>query len=62
MRYLELSLEEHAVLRDVLSARLTEIRREIHHTDKRDFRARLLHQEELLVNLLARLEQPAAVN
>ena len=60
MHVLELSLEEHAVLRDVLTARLTDIRHEIHHTDNREFRTRLARHEDVLVSLLARLEQPAA--
>ena len=61
MHHLELSLEEHAVLRDVLAARLVEMRREIHHTDNREFRTRLLHREDVLVRLLAKLEHPVTV-
>ena len=61
MPHVELSPKECAVLREVLAARLLDLRREIHHTDNREFNAFLLGEEDVLVALLARLEQPASV-
>jgi len=58
MPHVELSLEECAVLRAVVGGRLHDLRREIHHTDHREFKVFLQRQEELLINLLVKLEQP----
>ena len=52
MLHLELSEEERGLLHDVLTMRLHDIRHEIHHTDQREFKGRLAHQEELLRRLL----------
>ncbi len=60
MHHLDLSPEEYAVLHGVLAARLAEIRREVHHTDHREFKAFLLQRETILVRLLSRMEEPAA--
>jgi hypothetical protein len=60
MHHLELSSEEHAVLHGVIAARLAEIRREVHHTDHREFKAFLQDREHVLARLLARMEEPAS--
>lgn len=60
MAHVELSPEECAVLHEVLAERLHELRREIHHTDSREFRNILLLQEDVLVRLLQRLEHTSA--
>lgn len=60
MAHVELSPEECAVLHEVLAARLHELRREIHHTDTREFRTVLQLQEDVLVRLVARLEHDRA--
>jgi hypothetical protein len=59
MHHLELSPEEYAVLHGVIAARLAEIRREVHHTDHREFKAFLLQREQVLARLLTRMEEPA---
>ena len=53
-----LSREEYELLHEVLAARLNDIRHEIHHTDRREFRAELARREHVLDALIARLEQP----
>ncbi len=58
MHHLELTPEEYAVLHGVLAARLAEIRREVHHTDHREFKSFLLQREATLVRILARMEEP----
>lgn len=60
MAHVELSPEECAVLHEVLAARLHELRREIHHTDTREYKAVLHMQEDVLVRLMARLEHNRA--
>lgn len=55
MVHIDLSEEECAVLRDLLAVRTQELGHEIHHTDSREFRARLRHQDAVLRALLARL-------
>jgi hypothetical protein len=59
MHTIVLTAEEFAVVHELISARLTEIRREIHHTDNREFRAFLAHREDVLTDLLTRCAQPA---
>ncbi len=59
MPSLELSSDEYVVLHGVIAARLAEIQHEVHHTDNREFRAFLLRRQDLLVRLLARMEQGA---
>jgi len=53
---IELTPEEAQVLRQVLECCLDDLRDEIRHTDKKDFRNRLKSQEESLKHLLQRLE------
>ncbi len=62
MVHLELSEEECAVLRELLALRAQDLKHEIHHTDSREFRARLHRLEDVIRGLSARLgaEEPAA--
>jgi len=53
----ELTLEEAQLLRQVLECCLDDLRDEIRHTDKKDFRNRLKSQEESLKHLLQHLER-----
>jgi hypothetical protein len=55
---IELTSEEAAMLRDVLTAYLRNLRRERADTDRRDLRRLLLAREEFLERLLRRLEAP----
>lgn len=57
MARIELSDEERTQLHEVLVLRLHDLRREIHHTDQRDFKTRLRREEELLFGLLSKLEE-----
>jgi len=63
MVHLDLSEEECAVLRELLALRTQAIQHEIHHTDSREFRARLRRLEDVLRDLEQRLrvEGPATV-
>ncbi len=61
MHHLDLSPEEYAVVQGVLAARLAEIRREVHHTDHREFKAYLVQREEILARLLRKMTEPAAL-
>jgi hypothetical protein len=61
MVHIDLSEEECAVLRDELALRLHDLRHEIHYTDSREFRTRLLREEDLLQDLLRRLGSNEAV-
>jgi hypothetical protein len=58
---LDLSEEECAVLRELLVLRGQDLKHEIHHTDSREFRSRLRHQEDVIRGVLLRLgaEEPA---
>jgi hypothetical protein len=58
MHTIVFTAEELALVHELISARLTDIRREIHHTDNREFKAFLAHREDVLADLLARLTQP----
>jgi hypothetical protein len=56
---LQLSMidEDAGMLREVLDAKLVELRREISHTDSRRFRETLHRLEGMLTRLLAQLPQ-----
>ena len=58
---LDLSHEEYALVHGVLVARLAEIRREVHHTDNREFKAFLEQREVMLARLLTRMGEAEAV-
>jgi hypothetical protein len=49
-----------AILRDVLDAKLADLRREISHTDSRRFRGALHEVEDALQRLLAQLPADVA--
>lgn len=57
---LTLSREEADALRELLSAALSELHSEIHHTDASAFREQLRHRERLLLGLRAQLGDAAA--
>jgi hypothetical protein len=53
--------EEQEVLGRVLAGRLRDLRVEIRHTDSREFKTQLRHEEEILERLVDRLAgRPAA--
>jgi len=56
---LELTDEEARTLRVMLEAYLPDLKREVAHTDARDFRHELFKRQELCEQLLARLEEAA---
>jgi hypothetical protein len=55
MTRLELTPAEAEVLREVVEKSLVELRREIAHTDRRDYRDQLKWRESLLGEILDRL-------
>ena len=57
---INLSEQEAAALREALSIYLTELKREIVHTDKPAFRAELTARERLLERIVADLSRVAA--
>jgi len=52
MFHIELSDEEYELLHDMLTTRVHDLQHEIHHTDQREFRARLERQLALLQRFL----------
>ena len=54
---LRLSAEQAVELRALVSAALTELRSEIHHTDRAEFRERLKDRELKLVAVQAELDR-----
>jgi hypothetical protein len=59
MVHLDLTADEVVLLQDLLVASLRELREEIRHTDRRDFRQELKHDAERIQVLMQRL--PAEV-
>lgn len=57
--YLELSEGETRILRAALHAYLTDLREEIVKTDKHEWRVALHHEEDVLREVLARLQSQA---
>jgi hypothetical protein len=57
---LTVSEEEQEVLGRILAGRLRDLRVEIRHTDSRDFRTQLRHEEELIEKLMDRLSRQSA--
>ncbi len=53
---LEMNEEEMALVRRILDSYVFDLRTEIHHTDNREFRQTLKHEDEVLRGLLQRLE------
>ncbi len=58
---LDLSVDEVELLRNILSNRLTDMRKEISHTATREFREKLKKEEELVERLLAEMMAPVRV-
>jgi hypothetical protein len=56
-----LDTKEMDLLMNVLEHRLEDLRREIHHTDSRAFKAELREDETLIKNMLVKLKTPAAM-
>jgi hypothetical protein len=54
---LELNKQEQQTLADVLRSSLSELREEVVHTDRLAYRERLKEQEDLLKEILTRLDQ-----
>ena len=57
---LELTSEEAEALRDLVRQRLTELDREINHTDRREFKHQLQQLDRTLEQILARLSAALA--
>jgi len=60
MLHLSLSFEDALVLREVLEASLVELRRELWHTDSREFRDLLRLRVDTLERMLEELSAAAA--
>ena len=58
---LYLNAKEAALVQRILVHRLEDLRREIHHTDSRSFKAELKAEEALLQHLLDKVKQPAVM-
>ncbi|MEI6592972.1 MAG: hypothetical protein WCL47_07005 [Holophagaceae bacterium] len=58
---LYLDAKEATLVQRILVHRLEDLRREIHHTDSRSFRADLKAEESLLYALLDKLKVPSAM-
>jgi hypothetical protein len=56
MMRLEMNIEETDLLRRVLDSYVSNLRTEIHHTDNREYREALKHEDEVLRSLLQRLD------
>ena len=52
MLHLDLTEDECVVLRDLLALKARDLSHEIHHTDSRDYRTGLRHEEHLIRGLL----------
>ncbi len=65
MLRLEITPDEQAILVEILEAEVTELRAEIHHTDRLDYKRMLETREQVVKDLLARVralqseQQPA---
>ena len=57
MLRLSMTDEDAGILREVLDAKLVELRREISHTDSPRFRETLYRLEGMLARLLAQVQQ-----
>jgi hypothetical protein len=62
MARLELTPAEAEVLREVVEKTLVDLRREIAHTDSREYRDQLRWRESLLGEVLERLGAPATAS
>jgi hypothetical protein len=55
---LELNDQEQKTLTEALKSFLSDLRTEVVHTDRVDFRQELRGQEQMLKNILSRLDRP----
>jgi hypothetical protein len=55
MLHVHLAEDECAMLRHLLELKLRDLQHEIHHTDSREFKTGLRHEEELIRGLRERL-------
>ena len=62
MMHIDLSEQDAGLLRDMLEAKLTELRRWESHTDSPRYRATLYDVDAMLERLLAQLPRPAQSN
>jgi len=62
MVHIELTGRDAAMLREALLIYSAELRKEIAHTDARDFRRSLMERQELLQAVVNRLESAATVS
>ncbi len=53
----EFSNDELELMQTMLEKELEDVRVEIHHTDKFEFKAELKHREQLIQSLLKRVKQ-----
>jgi hypothetical protein len=60
MLRLDLTMDEQAVLAELLEAQITELRAEIHSTDKREYKEMLKQRERILKDLQVRIGAPKA--
>jgi len=58
---LYLDTKESELVQRLLAHRLEELRREIHHTDRRAFKAELKAEEAVLEHLLQKVKTPSAM-
>lgn len=58
MSLIELDDHERQALVEVLQSFLSELRNEVTHTDRQEFRQRLKDQEHLLRKILGKIDQP----
>jgi len=58
---LELTREEHRLLREIIEANLSDLRVEIVSTDRLDFKNALKHRKEILNNILEKLPESEKV-
>ena len=58
---LYLESKESELLQRLLAHRLEELHREIHHTDRRAFKAELKAEESVLDHLLQKVRMPSAI-
>ena len=60
MLHLSISFEDAAILREILEAALVDLRRELWHTDSRDFRDLLRERVQTVERMLDELKAESA--
>lgn len=59
MVHIAISTDDAVILREVLDGKLLELKKEIWHTDRHEFRDLLTAREAALERVLAQMETPA---